>query len=452
MKRALLLALVVVWLLAAPVTSVVATDAAPDTPARTDALTTPVSGLSQVSANGTSTPANGTNATAPPDAPAGAPSTAETVRILPVQLEADFVNTHVQSQGEAYNTSGPFALFSFSEPVERAAVQQGGAKATVLEGGHVVRVQYDENAAPVGKQSLYSLDVWFADGSNREVDLYASETSVSVGAAEMRQYRPLILDILQDAEQAGKERSADGAEAHYAETKADAELLNSLFTEQAKRLFGSVFGILSNPLGIVALLVVASILALWALRVNGQSLDLLSRSSSKAAQLRERLWIEYRNQQQTAADEQLRELSGVGSMGEIYWRDAFGVDTTAGLGELFRVGIPVERDGEVEHVGGVDKLDAENIDSSWIEAVCRENRLPSPEIALTHGKTALQRLITKYGMAHHYSDSYERVRELIDELDESRDVTRHSSTSIEARSRSRTSGGSNTDAAPGGDD
>lgn len=383
-----------------------------------------------------SEPANNTTATQTPKPTNGstsssseAPPTAETTRILPVKLEADFVSTTVTKQGEVYNTSGPFAMFSVSEPVEKAAIQQQQAKATVLEGGQTVRVQYDDKAAPVGKQSLFTLEIWFADGSSRTVDLYAERTSVSVGAAEMKKYRPVLMEMLSDAEKNGYSRDPDGLENHYDDVKETAQLLDSLLTEQAKRLFGSVLGILMNPLGIAGMLILAALIALWQIRRKGQELEILSEDSGKAARLRERLWIEYKNAQQTAADEQLRELKGVGEMGEIYWKDAFGVDTTAGLAELFRTGIPVQRDGEVRHVGGVDELDAETIESSWLEAVCRDHRLPSAEIALSHGKESLRRMTSKYGMGHTYAESYEQTRELIDELDESRDVTRHSATS-----------------------
>jgi hypothetical protein len=379
--------------------------------------------------------------------PAG-PSTAETVRILPVQFEAEYLSIETAETAEAYNTSGPHALFQFSEPVEQAAVQQPGASATVLDGGHVVKVEYAPDAAPVGEQSLYKLNLYFADDSSRTVTLYAERTSVDVGGAEMKKYRPLIMKVLEDAESAGYERSPAGAEAHYAEQKETAQLLDNLFTEQAARLFASLISIVANPLGIALLLISASLIALWQLRRNREALDLLTNDSGKASRLRERLWIAYHNAQQTAAEEPLRELQGVGDMGEIYWRDAFGVDTTAGLAELFRQGLPVERDGEVEHIGGVVELDAEDIHASWIEAVCRDHRLPSPDIALAHGKAALHRMISKYGQAHHYQETYEAVRELIDELDETRDVQRHSG----RRSAGGGLSGSSSPGAVGGDD
>lgn len=430
MKR-VVLALVALALLVSPVVGAVATADVPATQ-ETNARGGEMSVFSAAQSNNTTetptqtpTPAQGGSTPASD----GRPARSDTVRILPVQLEPEFMSVETAEQGQVYNTTGPFAIFSLSSEVETVAIQQPKASAQVLEGGRQVLVEYEGDAAPVGSQSLYQLQIYFHDGSSRTIDLYAERTSVDVGSAEMKKYRPLIMDILADAESNGYARDAEGAESHYQDVKDTAQLLDSLMIEQAKRLFGSIVGILMNPLGIAALLLIAALIAYWQLSRNGAALDILSNDSGKSARLREKLWLQYKKAQQTAAEEPLRELRGVGEMGEIYWRDAYGVDTTAGLAELFRQGLPVRRDGETKHVGGVNTLDVESIDGSWLEAVCRDHRLPSTEIALSHGKTALRRMISEYGMGHTYDDTYERVHELIDELDESRDVTRYAAES-----------------------
>jgi len=446
MKRVVLV-LALACLVLAPLSTAAAAATPASTPATADALSDPVAASLGAPNNTTTTTAPATTSTPDENDTGGAggpPDTASTVRILPVQLDTDVSDIQVAEQGATYNTSGPFALFSVSERVEKAAIQQPGAKATVLEGGNVVRVQYADDAAPVGKQSLYRLQLWFDDGSSRELELYASDTSISVGAASMRKYRPVIQEMLTDAEQAGYERSPDGLQSHYDDVQETAQLLDSLLTEQAKRLFAGVVGILANPLGIALTLISVALIAFWQLKRHGQSLKILTNDSGKAARLRERLWIEYENQQQTAADEYLREVDGIDEMGEIYWSDAYGVSTTAYLAELFHQGVPVKRDGETVLVGGVDDLDADAIESSWLEAVTRPERLPAPEIALTHGKKALHRMISKYGMGHRYQESYETVRELIDELDDTRDVSRYA-----GRAGSTSS---DTGAVAGGDD
>jgi len=372
------------------------------------------------------------NTTAPADeTEEERPSTANAARIYPVKFEESWISVQTADQGQAYNTSGPFAIFSVSEPIDQARIEQPGARATVLEGGRQVRVDYRDDAAPVGKESLYRLTVWFEDGSSRTVRLYASKTSVSVGAAEMKKYRPLILDMLADAEESGYERTPQGAEKHYEDVKSTAQLLDSLFSQDAKRLIGNAFGIVTNPLGIVAILVGAALLAAWQLRRHGSALDVLSNDAGKSARMREEAWISYKQDQQTAAEEPLREV--IEEMHEIYWRDAYGVRTVAGLAEIFRQGVPVERDSEIKHIGGTEDLDVETIQSSWLEAVCREHRIPSVEIALSDGKAALQRMCNVYGMEHVYGEDLRRVQELLEELDESRDITHHTASSGSSR-------------------
>jgi len=214
MTRARALALLIVAsLVVTPLVATAASAEAQRTAVETDGVSAPLASLSAAENNTTSTTANNSTAPATTSAP-GSPESAETVRILPVQLEADFVTIETAEQGEQYNTTGPFAFFTLSEPVETVAIQQPKAEATVLEGGRAVRVQYDSDAAAVGKSSLYELELYFADGSSRTVQLYASKTSVSTGAAELKQYRPFIMDALNDAESAGYERDAEGVEKH----------------------------------------------------------------------------------------------------------------------------------------------------------------------------------------------------------------------------------------------
>lgn len=447
MGRRVLLLAVLALVLAASVPAGATADvrATPET----TVVSGPHSALTTLQDNSTETP--DATPTSEPDGndsggarPAG-PTAADTVRILPVQMETDVSSVAVEEQGETYNTSGPFALFSVSEPVDQVAIQQPKASATVLEGGRQILVEYKSDAAPPGEQSLYTLELYWDDGSSRSVDLFAAQTDVQVGSSQMQQYRPLILDILNDAENKGYTRDPEGAREHYEDQRETAQLLESLFAEQAARLFANLLGIAMNPLGIAATIAVAALIAYWQLRRNKDALEFLTQDSGKAARLRERLWLQYERDQQTAAEEPLKKLKGLSEGDQIYWKNAFGVDTTAQLAELFHQGMAVRRDGEVQHVGGVSDLDPETIHSSWLEAVCRDHRLPNVETALTHGKTALRRMISEYGMGHRYEETYETTVELIEELDESRDLTRYA-----AESRDRLGGG--TSAAAGGDD
>lgn len=355
------------------------------------------------------------------DSSTGRPDSADVVRILPVEIDSQIVTIETAKQGETYNTSGPFALFSLSEPVEEVAIQQQGASATVLNGGQVVKIQYNSDAAPVGKTSLYNLQLWFDDGSSRSVELYASETSKTVSESSLKKYRPEMLQMLEDAEKAGYERTPDGLEAYYEDQKATAELLDSLFSERAKQLLAHLFGIIRNPFGIALGIVIILVVSAWILRQNRSVLDMLSNDSGKFARLRDQYWLKYKEQQQSAADRELRDVEGIGELGQVYWQDAYNVTTVAELAELFRGNYPHMNDGEIVRIGGIDGLDSENVDKSWLEPVCRNNRLPGPQIALTHGKKALEEAKRRYGMGVYYDETLNSVRELLDELDESRD-------------------------------
>lgn len=373
----------------------------------------------------------------------GRPTSSDVVRILPVQLDSKIVSVETDKQGARYNTSGPFAFFSISEPVEEAAIQQQGATATVLSGGNTVKIQYEDDAAPVGETSLYQLQVWFADGSSTTIELMASETSVTVSEGNLRKYRPELLDMLADAEAAGYERSPDGLEAYYTDTKETAELLDSLLAEQAKRLFGTLIGLLRNPLGAALSIAIVILVSLWILRKNKSILETISNDSGRAQRLRQQLALKLREDQQSAADHNLRDVDGISQLGEVYWQDAYDITTVAELAELFRGNYPVKRDGEIVRIGGVSELTADNVDQSWLEPVCRTNRLAGPEIALSHGKRALEEACRRYHMDRHYRDSLEATRELLDDLDESNDYNARFSSST---------GGFGANSPAGGDD
>lgn len=395
------------------------------------AVITPVAGVGPAAAaNNTTTTTAPQPTTTTADAEGG-PTTAENVRVLPIRWDRQFLSVETAERDAVYNTSGPFAQFSLTERVAQAQIREPGASVRILEGGQQVKVTYESDAAPVGGESLYHLDLYFADGSQKTLRLYAEKTSVDVATTEIKKYRGLVVSILNDAEDAGYDRTPEGATSHYQDIKETAQLLDSLLSEQAKRAFATVLAWFRNPIGIAITLGAIALLSLYLLKRRGWLLDIISNDSGKAARLRERLWLEYKNQQQTAADEHLSEVPGIDGSREIYWRDAYGVDTVAGLAELMREGVPVERDGEVVNVGGVEAIDPETINDSWLEAVCREHRIAAPEIALSDAKTALHRMISKYGMAHIYQDTYEQTRELIDALDESEDIDRYSASSRE---------------------
>lgn len=357
-----------------------------------------------------------------PNGSRDAPSSAERARVSPVQFSEEWLSTSVAEPDSAFNTSGPFAVFSITEPLEAVRISQSGAEAELLSGGNTVRVSYADDAAPDPEQSsLYTLELFYADGSTAEVTLYASGTDVSVEAATLEDYKGFLMDVRDDAADKGYEESPDGVESYYDDTVERADLLDSLFVEQAQQAAATVFAWLINPVGVGITLLLVAVGAYYRIQRRGYALDVIANDSGKAQRLRERLRLSYERNQQTADEERLQELPQVGSMSEIYWRDAQGVSTTYQLAELARSGAHTERDGQIVRLhAGVQDLNAASLEESWLESVAGSGRqrVASYDIALSHMKTALERMMSTHGMGHLYRDTYERVCELIDERQE----------------------------------
>lgn len=381
------------------------------------AAITPTAAVAQ--SQNQSTTANNTTTTPQTPTPTQ-PDIADSVRITPVHFDAEFLQVRTGTADTVYNTSGPFAMFTVSETVTQARIVEAPADARVMAGGRQVRIEYQKDAAPVGERSLYHLELYFEDGSSRTVKLYASNTEVNVGSANLEKYRPFIEEVLDDAEDAGYDRSPEGAKKHYEDVKDTAQLLNSLLTEQAMRLIATLFQLGLNPLAWILGVAALALGSYWMLKNKEWLLDALSNDTGKFQRMKDRLWIKYKKDQQHIAEMDLRELDAVGEMGEMYWRDAYGISTVGQLCEVARRGIPVERDGDIEYVGGVETLDAVELEDSWLRDVCDEYRLSSPDAALVHLKAALGHAATENGMGHKYRPVFDEVRRLIDERKNSR--------------------------------
>lgn len=363
------------------------------------------------------------NQTATPTAtatPVGdtAPGSAETARITPIRFGESWLGVQVAEPDAAYNTTGPFAAFSLTEPLEAVRISQQGANAELLNGGQTVMVRYKDDAAPRPDQpALYTLELYYADGTESEITLWASGTDVSVEAAELQEYRALIYDMRGDARDNGYQDSPEGVRSHYSDVQERAQLLDNLFVEKAVQLVGSALSWFSNPLGIAVTLILVAVGSYYRLSRRGYTLDIMSNDTGKAQRMRERLRLTYKQNQQTADEERLSEVPQIGDMSEVYWRDSQGVSTVYQLAELARAGKTVKKDGELtrEH-HGVSDLNADSLDKSWLETVAGggRSRIASYDIALSHMKTACERMMSSYGMGHIYRDTYEELVELID--------------------------------------
>lgn len=373
----------------------------------------------------TPTPANNTTASTATTTPAptptptpagtGAPAADNvSVRIVPVHYDAEYLSAERTSSG--INTTGPFATFELGRPATNVEISEPGARANLLSGGDVVKIEYDRSGTP-GEASLYHLRLYFPDGQ-QTVTLYARQTDVTVSTSGVTEYKPLIEDLLADAEREDFERSPEGARNYIEYLQERADLFENFFSEKFVAAMLTIWTWVTNPVGLLFTLLGAALAATWLYRNHGRVLDIISSDPGKSQRRRERIELDRQEKIASAADEHLSELPEIGTMGEVYWEDAYNVATVYELAELFRNGIPVVEGDELYHIGGVDELTASNIQGSWLEPVVRDGRLASVEIALSHGAAAIHRMMSKYGMAMEYRDTYEAVRQLQDDLDD----------------------------------
>ena len=374
-----------------------------------------LAGAQETTPTPTPTAADGTGneyvATPTPD---GEPESTVSVRIVPVHFEQEYLSASRTDRG--INTTGPFAQFELGRPAEQVEIRQPGASASLLSDGSVVHVQYDGGGTP-GEASLYTLRLYFPDG-RQTVDLYARDTDITVTSGGIEEYRPVVEELLDGAEEEGFEQSPEGTQNYVGYLQDRADLFENFFAEKFTAAIITIITWVTNPVGLLFTLLAAALAATWLYRNHGRVLDIISSDPGKSQRRRERIELERQEQIASAADEHLSDLPEVGTMGEVYWQDAYQVATVYELAELFRNGIPVSDGDDLYHVGGVEGLSASSVHESWLEPVVRDGRLASVEIALSHGAAALHRMMSKYGMAMEYRETYEQVRQLQEDLDD----------------------------------
>jgi len=409
MDRRLSLALAAVLVLQAVVAPAAAFDTGHATPTPDAPLLSPQSLAQNANNTTTTTPANGT------------PTTAENVRITPVRMDEKFLNVKVAESDTTFNTTGPFALFSLSAPVESARITQSPAEAQLLAGGRQVKVTYSDDAAPPDSQSLYTLELYFEDDSKKTVNLYATKTDVSVAAAELQEYAPVLDELKEYAEDHGYETDPE-ALADYLEFVNDrADLVDGWLTEQAARFLAGLMVLAMNPLSWVVLLLSLAGFGYWLKGRFGEFLDWLTNDPGKAQRKRHQLRKAYDDQQQVADEEAMTEIDAVGSSA-IHWETAFGAKSVADLADLATNGVwKRTSDGGKEQVHeGVEALSVEDLQTGkcWLEPVLREGRISTPERALAQLKAACRRMETEYNQGHIYREPADRAEQLIRDLRE----------------------------------
>lgn len=368
--------------------------------------------------NTTSTPAPNSTETPAQNGTAAGPTTASQVRITPIQFEESYLQVSVREADSAFDTRGPFVLFSLSEPVESARVNQQPASATVLKGGNQVKVEFQDDAAPTGQESRYVLELFFADGSTKTVELYATQTGVSVGAAELQKYQPVIEELQTVAEAHGYGSSPEELLAYLEYINDRADLVEGFLTEKAAQLMALGIAAATNWLFWLLFLAAVALVGKWIQKRYGGLLEALQNDVGRAERKRRELELAYQEQKQTADEVPLDEIPAIGN-NATYWIDGLGTRSAGQLARLAAYGAHRNtRDGLEQVHEGVDDLDVDDIESSWIEPVIRGNRIPTSKQALGELKSVLEYMETQHNLGHLYRDARDELERLIDEIEE----------------------------------
>jgi len=379
--------------------------------------TTPTTAPTPTNGNGSDSSPSGTDTgTDDNETEFDSPSQADSVRITPVRSQEPYRSVTVAKKDSVFNTTGPAVLFSLSEPLEAARIGQAPAQASVLSGGRAVLVEYADDAAPAGRQSLYTVDLYFEDGSKKAVSLYARQTAVSVAAAELKEFEGALETLRDNAESEGYDSSDPEALVNYLDwVQQRADLVSGFLGPEAMELVATALMLFDNPLFWLVIIAILGIAGYYLRARFGDLLDIVENDPGRSTRKRQQLQQLYRDQQRAATEEDLENVIGYEAT---YWADAFGVRDPAGLANLFHRGQHVRsEDGSIEPLhGGASDIDAQNPGQSWLEPVLRGDQLATPQQALGHAKDVLKHMETEYNMGHVYRETLDDVDHLLDEL------------------------------------
>jgi hypothetical protein len=373
--------------------------------------------------NGTETANNSTATEAPPTNASGEPTLASQVRITPVKFDEPFVGVSVRESDSVFETTGPFAVFSLSSEVEAARISQQPATAQVLAGGTQVKVSYADDAAPPGETSLYTLELFFADGSSKTVDLYARKTGVSVAASELKEYEDVIEELRGLTKEHGYGDSPEEMLAYLEWVNERADLIDGFLTKSAAQLMALGIAAARNWLFWLLTLAGIALVAKWIQKRYGGLLEALQNDVGRAERKRRELELAYQESKQTADEMALEEVPAVGA-NAVYWRDGHGVRSAGQLARLAAYGAHRQTEDGLEQVhDGVADLDKDSLETSWLEPVLRGNRIPTAKQALGEVKATLEYMETKHNLGHLYRNARDEVAQLIEEIEEEEQMT-----------------------------
>ena len=364
------------------------------------------------------------------------PSHASQVRLTPDIPDADYVGVKTVESDEVYNTSGTFVTFSLSHPVESVRVAEPGAEASLVGAGSVVRVQYQPDAAPRETSTLFTLELFFPDGSTKAVDLYATNTAMSAQTEIDPQYESFIEYVEGQAEDEGYATSAEGLEEYVKYKEERATLLEGLWSQQIETFLALRIAQAFSPLDWIALIGIIAALSLYASRKHGWVLRAQQIATSKAELVREAVRQDYEQQRNAAAKHSLEDVEGIGRNDARYWRNT-GVETVDDVIQIACKGIVavdenghIEQDDEgrdiFEHHGVDDLKKADPLtekslrEKTWLKPLIVEGRLRATT-ALANIERALLTAEREYSRGNEVRETRMQVQEMLASLRGERD-------------------------------
>ena len=380
------------------------------------------------------------------------PTQADMVRITPDNPDKEYLKIETQETDEQYNTTGPYATFSLSEPVESARLEQPNADVRVLGDGSVVRIEYEPEAAG-DDGSLYTAELFFEDGSTHSIDLYAYQTDVSLEASKYAEYSPVIDYLEGQATAEGYEETPDGVQSYIEDTEERAELFDHLFTEHVMMFLSLLMMAARNFVSWVVVLAIIAGLAVYLERKHGWVLRLQQYIESRGEIIRETVRQDYEERRNTAAKHPLEDVDEIGPNAARYWREV-GIETVDDMVEIACKGIvKTNREGKIEfdddgnqifaHHGvddlkEVDPLTVERLrEQTWLSPLILEGRLAATT-ALSNIESALLVAEKEYNRGNEVRDARRTVEELIARLNGERDHEGVETSSNAARPDPRT--------------
>jgi len=377
----------------------------------------------------TATPANTT--TQNETNQTGGPTLASQLRVTPAVPDADYVSVTVVESDERFNTTGSFATFTLSEPVDAVRVEQPNADARLLGDGSVVRVEYASDAAPGDQASLYTVELFFEDGSTTSFDLLATQTDITASPAINPAYGEHIEYLESQAQAMGYDADPDGVRAYVENREERAEFFEGLWTDQIETFVNLRIAQAFSPLDWVAAIVTLMLLAYWLNRRHGWILRMHQLAVNKSEIVREAVRQRAERERNAAAKHPLSEIDEIGHNAHRFW-SKMGVETVENMIQVACKGIvatneqggpKTDEDGNiilahqgVDDLAAVDPLTERELrENTWLKPVILEGRLRA-STALSHIEQALLVAEKDYNRGAEVRETRMQVQELLREL------------------------------------